>query len=305
MARTQSPIRNLAPPGLPHSSRTQPAAWPQERIRKPLRAPICAALGCFIFAVGLSSFAADLPIAAAAAPTASAPVVSPPAEPAEKPADRPEASASNPKSGIPPKPSLRRSRFPDPRRQRPGRPDAAPPSSQVAAGAQKACNDDFQGRLQGEARTACASGASTFVKSGLRSSQIQCRLAFGASAPATMACLIGAAIAEDVASNRNDFALKRAICSAHYPAHTEVDSYLQQSCLAGIYLPRTLGRSNSGLCRDVTPRAFVYRAVQNRTQPGAGGSRAQSRPTARGGGAFGRRQIPDSERRDWRDGRQR
>ena len=126
------------------------------------------------------------------------------------------------------------------------------------APAKKACDQLFPSRLQADVRAACSAGAKSFVRSARKSAQIQCRLSYGASARENNACLIGEVIAEDVAAGKSEFDAKRVACAAHYPAHTEVDLYLQESCLAGNFFPRTLGRSTPNLCREVTPeRSFI------------------------------------------------
>jgi hypothetical protein len=152
-------------------------------------------------------------------------------------------------------------------------PTATPaPSSPTAAGAsrtgpkggavdpaiKKACDAHYPSRLQADVRAACAFGAQALARSRRKSAQVQCRLSFGASARATMACLIGATIAEDLAANKTSFDAKRLACAAHYPAHTEVDIYLQESCLTGAYMPRTLAKSDGRICREITPeRSFI------------------------------------------------
>lgn len=55
-----------------------------------------------------------------------------------------------------------------------------------------------------------------------------------------MACLIGVAIADDINGARGDFKRKLQLCSEQYPQHTEIDAFLQESCLTGIHLPELL-----------------------------------------------------------------
>ena len=155
--------------------------------------------------------------------------------------------------------------------QTPEKPDSPPVAPQVvksdksdkAMAAESAvrtsCDALFPSRLQADVRASCAAGGVTYARSAHKSAQIQCRLSYGLSARSTMACLIGVSIAEDVAAKKtDDLDRKRSECAGEYPAHTEVDLYLQESCLTGIYIPRTLNRAGPGACREISlERSFI------------------------------------------------
>ena len=76
-----------------------------------------------------------------------------------------------------------------------------------------------------------------------------------------MACLIGVSIADDLNANRTDFRRKIQLCSDQYPQHTEIDAFLQESCLTGIHLPEllpTLSAAPYDSCAQLSPeRSFI------------------------------------------------
>lgn len=76
-----------------------------------------------------------------------------------------------------------------------------------------------------------------------------------------MACLIGVAIADDLNANRTDYKRKLQLCTEQYPQHTEIDAFLQESCLTGIHLPELLPSLASApyeTCGQLSPeRSFI------------------------------------------------
>ena len=76
-----------------------------------------------------------------------------------------------------------------------------------------------------------------------------------------MACLIGVSIADDVNGGRTDFKRKLQLCAEQYPQHTEIDAFLQESCLTGIHLPELLPALSSApydSCGQLSPeRSFI------------------------------------------------
>lgn len=130
-------------------------------------------------------------------------------------------------------------------------------ASTIDPEAKRICDRFYPSRLQSGVRAACALGAQTLARSARRPAQIKCRLEYGASPSATMACFVGTSVAEAVAAKSGQPEAHRRTCAAQYPAHTEIDSFLQESCLAGLYLPQMLGRSDTNACRELSPeRSF-------------------------------------------------
>lgn len=99
------------------------------------------------------------------------------------------------------------------------------------------CARHFPGKIQGELRSACTSTTTPIVASEKGLAQTKCRLAYGEEPRAVMACLIGVSIADDLSAKRDSFKGKLQLCAEQYPQHTEIDAFLQESCLTGIHLP--------------------------------------------------------------------
>jgi hypothetical protein len=123
------------------------------------------------------------------------------------------------------------------------------------------CERHFPGQIQGEIRSACSSAFQDFQKLGKTLVDTRCRLNYGDEPRLVMACLIGAAISEDLSRKSDSFKKKHQLCAEHYPAHTEIDAFFQESCLSGIYLPdimKTEGRAHFENCGQITPeRSFI------------------------------------------------
>lgn len=119
----------------------------------------------------------------------------------------------------------------------------------------------FPGKIQGDLRTACASATLKFSASDKGLAQTKCRLTYGEEPRAVMACLIGVSIADDVNGGRTDFKRKLQLCAEQYPQHTEIDAFLQESCLTGIHLPELLPALSSApydSCGQLSPeRSFI------------------------------------------------
>ena len=99
------------------------------------------------------------------------------------------------------------------------------------------------------------------MRIGKNLAQTRCRMNYGEEPRLVMSCLIGVAIFEDQINNKDDFKAKLQLCAEHYPAHTEIDAFLQESCIIGTHLPgimSTGGRPHFELCATINPeRAFI------------------------------------------------
>jgi hypothetical protein len=125
----------------------------------------------------------------------------------------------------------------------------------------KNCALYFPGRIQGELRNACASAGLKFTAAEKGLQQTKCRLTYGEEPRAVMACLIGVSIADDIIGSRVDFKRKLQLCADQYPQHTEIDAFLQESCLTGIHLPELLPALSAApydSCGQLSPeRSFI------------------------------------------------
>jgi hypothetical protein len=132
------------------------------------------------------------------------------------------------------------------------------PLSELALATKDYCNQHYPGITQSDLRTACASAAPGFELHGRFGAQVRCRLDYGEEPREVMSCLIGSEIANNIKSKSDEFKLKLKQCSDYYPMHTEVDAFLQESCLTGIYLPGILSeKPRQSLCPEFNPeRSF-------------------------------------------------
>lgn len=123
----------------------------------------------------------------------------------------------------------------------------------------KHCDRHFPGLIQGDLRTACGSVAEDYPRFGKSGALVNCRLNYGEEPREVMACLIGVEIADEMVNSRDEFKKRLQLCAEQYPAHTEIDAFLQESCLTGIHLPDLLNQKpNLGLCSQISPeRSFL------------------------------------------------
>ncbi|MES2854701.1 MAG: hypothetical protein V4692_02505, partial [Bdellovibrionota bacterium] len=125
----------------------------------------------------------------------------------------------------------------------------------------KNCERHYSGSIQGELRSACASAFEDFSADAIDLAHTRCRLDHGEEPRLVMACLIGAAILEDVAKKSDTFKTKLQVCAEHYPQHTEIDAFLQESCLTGVHIPELLKtKKDEGFlsCAQISPeRSFI------------------------------------------------
>jgi hypothetical protein len=125
----------------------------------------------------------------------------------------------------------------------------------------KNCERHYTGVIQSELRLACASATTNYMNVGKELAQTRCRMAYGEEPRLVMSCLIGVGIFEDQLGGKDNFKSKLQLCAEHYPAHTEIDAFLQESCLIGTHLPslmQTGGRPHFELCATINPeRAFI------------------------------------------------
>ncbi len=123
------------------------------------------------------------------------------------------------------------------------------------------CALHFPGRIQGELRAACSSATLKFTGAEKGLAQTRCRLSYGEEPRAVMACLIGVSTADDISNQRSDFKRKLQLCAEQYPQHTEIDAFLQESCLTGIHLPDllpSLSQQPYDSCAQLSPeRSFI------------------------------------------------
>ncbi|RYZ71558.1 MAG: hypothetical protein EOP05_11940 [Proteobacteria bacterium] len=117
------------------------------------------------------------------------------------------------------------------------KPVATPKLSSIQQDLQTNCARHFPGKIQGDLRNACSAATAPIVSSEKGLAQTKCRLAYGEEPRAVMSCLIGVSISDDLSAKRDDYKNKLQLCAEQYPQHTEIDAFLQESCLTGIHLP--------------------------------------------------------------------
>lgn len=123
----------------------------------------------------------------------------------------------------------------------------------------KHCDRHFPGLIQGELRSACASAADDYPRFGKSGTFVSCRLNYGEEPREVMACLIGTEIADEITHSKEDFKKRLQLCAEQYPAHTEIDAFLQESCLTGIHIPNFIAdKPNLSQCGQISPeRSFI------------------------------------------------
>ena len=125
----------------------------------------------------------------------------------------------------------------------------------------KNCERHYTGTIQAEVRAACASASDDYANVGKELAQTRCRLNYGEEPRLVMACLVGVGVMDDMNSKKDDFKSKLQLCAEHYPAHTEIDAFLQESCISGTHMPgvmNTTGRQHFESCSSVSPeRSFI------------------------------------------------
>lgn len=145
-------------------------------------------------------------------------------------------------------------------------PPAPPPKGddRIANELKRHCERHFPGQIQAEVRGACASAGVDFERLGsLGGSLVQtrCRVNYGDEPRLVMACLIGAAVSENLRVGQEGFKKKLQLCAENYPVHNEIDAFLQESCLTGIHIPElmnTEGKQRFEACAQITPeRSFI------------------------------------------------
>lgn len=123
------------------------------------------------------------------------------------------------------------------------------------------CDRHFPGQIQAELRSACSSAAKPFTQHGKKLTEIHCRLEYGEDPRLVMACLIGSNVVNDMANKQDTYKKQLQLCAEHYPAHTEIDAFLQESCLTGIHMPTLVNETEKlklEMCSQVTPeRSFL------------------------------------------------
>ena len=135
------------------------------------------------------------------------------------------------------------------------------PEDEASGELKKHCARHYPGLIQGELRAACHSAGEEFKATEKTLASTRCRLSHGEEPRLVMACLIGVNILHDMANSKEDFKKKLQVCAEQYPQHTEIDAFLQESCLTGVHLPDTM-RSTEGpgfaACGKLSPeRSFI------------------------------------------------
>ncbi len=105
----------------------------------------------------------------------------------------------------------------------------------------KECNRHFPALIQTEIRAACISATDSYAEFGASVAGVKCRLVYGEDPRELYSCLIGVDIADEISTQHEEYKRRLQLCSDQYPAHTEIDSFLQESCLTGIYMPNLVG----------------------------------------------------------------
>ena len=123
----------------------------------------------------------------------------------------------------------------------------------------KECNRHFPALIQSEVRTACSSAANSYAEFGASQAGVKCRLVYGEEPRELYSCLIGVDIADEISLQHEDYKKRLQLCADQYPAHTEIDSFLQESCLTGIYMPNLVGsHPNFETCAQISEeRSFI------------------------------------------------
>ena len=123
----------------------------------------------------------------------------------------------------------------------------------------KECNRHFPALIQTEVRTACVSAAADYAEFGASEAGVKCRLVYGEDPRELYSCLIGVDIADEITTKHEEYKRRLQLCSDQYPAHTEIDSFLQESCLTGIYMPNLVGsHPNFETCAQISEeRSFI------------------------------------------------
>lgn len=134
----------------------------------------------------------------------------------------------------------------------------------------KQCDALYRGKIQAGIRRACYLGGSftdSYFEKTPAVAETACRLQYGEEPGETFACLIGTRVAREVAQkssgsasgSNSEFLKAFQLCSEVYPMRTELDSYLLESCLIGIYVPTLTGKApRFDLCTTVTHERSFY-----------------------------------------------
>lgn len=126
------------------------------------------------------------------------------------------------------------------------------------------CDTLYRGKIQAGIRRACYLGGSftdQYNDKAPSVAETACRLQYGEEPGETFACLIGTRVAHEVSKKTSspEFLKAFQLCSEVYPMRTELDSYLLESCLVGIFVPTLTGKTpRFDLCTTVTHERSFY-----------------------------------------------
>ena len=121
------------------------------------------------------------------------------------------------------------------------------------------CARHFPGLIQSNVRAACAAAAKWYFKFERSGAGVNCRLTYGEEPREVMACFVGLEITAASDLGKDDFKKRLQLCAEQYPAHTEIDAILQESCLSGIYMATVLPtKTTFATCAQISPeKSFV------------------------------------------------
>ena len=107
---------------------------------------------------------------------------------------------------------------------------------QIDSDLRKHCENHFPAISQRTSKTSCYLGLALHKEKKLAAALTECTKLTSAHSGPEQACRIGVLIAEDVANKQDNFTPRLKLCQNHYPVRIEADTYLQESCLIGVYL---------------------------------------------------------------------
>ncbi len=123
--------------------------------------------------------------------------------------------------------------------------------------ARKNCENHFPGFSQATTRQSCTLGLVLHQEKNRDGGLAECTKQVQKISSASQACKIGVSIADEMAKSQDNFTPRLKLCQTHYPIRTEADTYLQESCLFGVYLAHEnagspLKKPKLALCEQIS-----------------------------------------------------